>query len=189
MISYCRTWFTDNRELTCKPSLLLDDEELVLDLVCIVLQSAGYDVLRAASGPRALALCQGSHSISFVGRDDARHGGPGASRVPARVAALCSYSVHVRVHSFSDWRTGNQGRGRRLYRQAIFNSGPGSSYTRATVGNASAAWVGKRAARLPAFSNPRRSNNSGSCRSSSANTLPDIRDAPAKSHKLYRWSW
>jgi two-component system cell cycle sensor histidine kinase/response regulator CckA len=39
--------------------LVVDDEELVLDLVCTVLQSAGYDVLRAAGGPQALALCQG----------------------------------------------------------------------------------------------------------------------------------
>jgi CheY-like chemotaxis protein len=36
-----------------------DNRELVLDLVCTVLQSAGYDVLRAAGGPQALALCQG----------------------------------------------------------------------------------------------------------------------------------
>ena len=41
--------------------LVVDDEELVLSLVCTVLENAGYDVLRAASGAQALALalCQG----------------------------------------------------------------------------------------------------------------------------------
>jgi CheY-like chemotaxis protein len=38
--------------------LVVDDEELVLDLVCTVLESAGYNVLRASSGPQAMALCR-----------------------------------------------------------------------------------------------------------------------------------
>lgn len=38
--------------------LVVDDEELVLDLVCTVLEGAGYNVLRAAGGPEALALCR-----------------------------------------------------------------------------------------------------------------------------------
>jgi two-component system cell cycle sensor histidine kinase/response regulator CckA len=43
--------------------LVVDDQEIVLKTVCTILERAGYNILRAMSGPEALALCQNHHGL------------------------------------------------------------------------------------------------------------------------------
>ncbi len=75
----------DPRSATSATVLLVDDQELVRDAACAVLENAGWEVLSYASGPEALELCEGSDVTVDVLVTDVVMPGMGGPELAQRV--------------------------------------------------------------------------------------------------------